>query len=63
MSLYFENLEIAERYEEWGIRNTVSGEVLDCESENDAHFQELAYPNAEVVSRQIFVTQWNKPDG
>jgi hypothetical protein len=61
--------EVAERYTEHGIRNTLSGEVMDCDSFNEAEWQSYLYPNAEVVSREIYVTQWvkhgdtSKPDG
>jgi hypothetical protein len=57
--------EIAERYTEYGIRNKTTGEVLFSEANSfeTAEFEAFLYPNAEVVSREIYVTSWKTADG
>lgn len=51
-------LEVDERFTEWGIVNVDTGDVLECASEADAETQASLHPNAEVVARQVIVTGW-----
>ena len=60
MSLFIDNLEVAERYTEYGIRNKTSGEVLFSEASSleQVEWEAFLYPNSEVVKREIYVTGW-----
>lgn len=53
--------EVTEHYVEFGIENR-NGDVLFCDSRKQAEWDAMLYPDATVVRREIFVTQWVTAD-
>ena len=51
-------VEIAEHETQWAIRNKTTGQLLDCPSREQAEYDSLLYPDAEVVHCEAFYSPW-----
>jgi hypothetical protein len=51
------DVEVTERYTEYGIRNT-KGDAMFSDSLQEATWDSMLYPDAVIVQREIFVTEW-----
>jgi hypothetical protein len=57
--LTVDGIEIENRWTEYGVKGPMSGEILDCDSEEEAILLADAFDShAEVVVRQVFETAW-----
>ena len=57
MAMQVDGIEIEERYTIYGVLCR-SGDVIESESEQDAHMEQLLYEGSQVVVRQVFESAW-----